>query len=239
MPGRRSRVAVALLTAWLVAGCGGGSGPALVDSSTTRPVPTTTTAATATTRPGTTAVPTTGAIPTTTGRVPVTTGQTGPAGAPLTFRRLTIRARPGLAGRRRRRPRRGGDQPGLPAQRRPGRLSRVPAARPEPDRHRQRARPLRPGPGLAPGQRGRGLPPGPRRAGRGDADQARQAGRGQGRRQGRRLPRVAGRLRRRPDRRARGQLHPAGLVPEGVQDPGGGRVVDPGPGEALAAARFG
>jgi hypothetical protein len=91
VPGRRSRVAVALLTAWLVAGCGGGSGPALVDSSTTRPVPTTTTVATATTRPGTTAVPTTGAIPTTTGRVPVTTGQTGPAGAPLTFRRLTIR----------------------------------------------------------------------------------------------------------------------------------------------------
>jgi hypothetical protein len=89
LPGRRSKVAVALVTAWLVAGCGGGSGPALVDSSTTRPVPTT--AATATTRPGTTAVPTTGVIPTTTGRVPVTTGQTGPAGAPLTFRRLTIR----------------------------------------------------------------------------------------------------------------------------------------------------
>jgi hypothetical protein len=88
LPGRRSKVAVALLTAWLVAGCGG-SGPALVDSSTTRPVPTT--AATATTRPGTTAVPTTGAIPTTTGRVPVTAGQTGPAGASLTFRRLTIR----------------------------------------------------------------------------------------------------------------------------------------------------
>jgi hypothetical protein len=84
-------VAVVLLTVWLMAGCGGGSGPALVDSSTTRPAPTTTTAATATTRPGTTAVPTTGAIPTTTGRVPVTTGQTGPAGAPLTFRRLTIR----------------------------------------------------------------------------------------------------------------------------------------------------
>jgi hypothetical protein len=91
LPGRRSRVAVALLAAWLVAGCGGGSGPALVDSSTTRPVPTTAATATATTRPGTTAVPTTGAIPTTTGRVPVTTGQTGPAGAPLTFRRLTIR----------------------------------------------------------------------------------------------------------------------------------------------------
>jgi hypothetical protein len=80
-------VAVALLTVWAVAGCGG-PGPALVDSSTTRPVPTTTTA---TTRPGTTAVPTTGAIPTTTGRVPLTTGQMGPAGAPLTFRRLTIR----------------------------------------------------------------------------------------------------------------------------------------------------
>jgi hypothetical protein len=91
LPGRRSRVAVALLAAWLVSGCGGGSGPALVDSSTTRPVPTTAATATATTRPGTTAVPTTGAIPTTTGRVPVTTGQTGPAGAPLTFRRLTIR----------------------------------------------------------------------------------------------------------------------------------------------------
>jgi hypothetical protein len=80
-------VAVALLTVWAVAGCGG-PGPALVDSSTTRPVPTTTTA---TTTPGTTAVPTTGAIPTTTGRVPLTTGQTGPAGASLTFRRLTIR----------------------------------------------------------------------------------------------------------------------------------------------------
>jgi hypothetical protein len=36
-------------------------------------------------------VPTTRGIPTTTGRVPLTTGQTGPAGAPLTFRRLTIR----------------------------------------------------------------------------------------------------------------------------------------------------
>jgi hypothetical protein len=43
LPGRRSRVAVTLLTvvtACAVAGCGG-SGPALVDSSTTRPVPTT------------------------------------------------------------------------------------------------------------------------------------------------------------------------------------------------------
>ena len=74
-----------------LAGCGG-SGPALVDSSTTRPVPTVSaTAAPATTGPGTTAAPTTGAIPTTTGRVPLTTGQTGPAGAPLTFRHLTLR----------------------------------------------------------------------------------------------------------------------------------------------------
>jgi hypothetical protein len=92
LPGRRSRVAVALLTvatALAVTACGG-SGPALVDSSTTRPVPTTA-LATSSTRPGTTAVPTTAGIPTTTGRVPVTTGQTGPAGAPLTFRRLTIR----------------------------------------------------------------------------------------------------------------------------------------------------
>ena len=89
MPGRRSRVAVALLTvatAWAGTGCGG-SGPALVDSSTTRPVPT----ATSSTRPQTTAVPTTEGIPTTTGHVPLTTGQTGPAGAPLTFRHLTIR----------------------------------------------------------------------------------------------------------------------------------------------------
>ena len=93
MPGRRSRVAVALLTVattCAVAACGG-SGPALVDSSTTRPVPTTTTTAGSSTRPDTTAVPTTRGIPTTTGRVPLTTGQTGPAGAPLTFRRLTIR----------------------------------------------------------------------------------------------------------------------------------------------------
>ena len=91
MPGRRSRVTVALavVAACALAGCGG-SGPALVDSSTTRPAPTTT-LATSTTRPATTAVPTTEAIPTTTGRVPLTTGQTGPAGRPLTFRGLTLR----------------------------------------------------------------------------------------------------------------------------------------------------
>jgi hypothetical protein len=89
LAGHRSRAAVAWLAAvaaCALAGCGG-SGPALVDSSTTRPQPTTTTA---TTRPGTTATPTTGAIPTTTGRVPLTTAETGPAGAPLTFRRLTV-----------------------------------------------------------------------------------------------------------------------------------------------------
>jgi hypothetical protein len=93
LPGRGSRVAVALaaLAACALAGCGG-SGPALVDSSTTRPVPTTA-VATSTTRSGTTAVPTTGAIPTATCRVPLTTGQTGPAGRPLTFRGLTMRLR--------------------------------------------------------------------------------------------------------------------------------------------------
>jgi hypothetical protein len=89
MLGGRSRVAVALLVAGVLAGCGG-SGPALVDSATTRPVPTTS-AATSTTAPAATAPTTTRGIPTTTGRVPLTTDQTGPAGAPLTFRRLTIR----------------------------------------------------------------------------------------------------------------------------------------------------
>jgi hypothetical protein len=78
-----------VVTTWAGTGCGG-SGPALVDSSTTRPVPTATLASSST-RPETTALPTTQGIPTTTGRVPLTTGQTGPAGAPLTFRHLTIR----------------------------------------------------------------------------------------------------------------------------------------------------
>jgi hypothetical protein len=89
MPGRRwgVRAAAAALLAVAVAGCGG-SGPALVDSSTTRPVPTATTGAGAA---ATTAAPTTEAIPSTTGRVPLTTGETGPAGAPLHFRHLTIR----------------------------------------------------------------------------------------------------------------------------------------------------
>ena len=81
-------MAVALLAGGVLAGCGG-SGPALVDSSTTRPVPTTT-VATSTTLPTTTAAATTQGIPTTTGRVPLTTAQTGPSGAPLTFRHLTI-----------------------------------------------------------------------------------------------------------------------------------------------------
>ena len=93
MPGRRARVVAALLTvvtAWAVTGCGG-SGPALVDSSTTRPLPPTTTLASSSTRPDPAATPTTAGIPTTTGRVPVTTGRLGPAGAPLTFRHLTIR----------------------------------------------------------------------------------------------------------------------------------------------------
>jgi hypothetical protein len=96
LPGRRSRgtAALVVLLAGAVAGCGG-SGPALVDSSTTRPVPTVTTLATTTTRPPTTAAPGTRGIPTTTGRVPLTTGQTGPAGQPLTFRGLTIRPRAG------------------------------------------------------------------------------------------------------------------------------------------------
>ena len=80
---------LALLLAGVVTGCGG-SGPALVDSSTSAPTPTSA-AAPPTTRPGATTTPTTGAIPTTTGRVPLTTGQTGPAGAPLSFRHLTIR----------------------------------------------------------------------------------------------------------------------------------------------------
>jgi len=97
VPGGRPRAAaVAVLLTAAVAGCGG-SGPALVDSSTTRPVPRATTAATAST--GTTAVPTTEAIPTTTGRVPLTTEPAGPAGAPLSFRHLTIRLERGWRAR--------------------------------------------------------------------------------------------------------------------------------------------
>jgi hypothetical protein len=95
LPGRRSvaMAALAVALAGALAGCG--SEPALVDSSTTRPVPTVTTAATATTRPGPTAAPGTRPIPTGTGKVPLTTGQTGPAGKPLTFRGLTIRPHAG------------------------------------------------------------------------------------------------------------------------------------------------
>ena len=63
-------------------------------------------------------------------------------------------ARPGLAGRRRRRPRRGRDQPGLPAQRRPGRLPGFLLLGPSQIAIADELRPLRPGPGLAPGQRG-------------------------------------------------------------------------------------
>jgi hypothetical protein len=83
--------ALAVALAGALAGCG--SEPALVDSSTTKPVPTVTTAATATTRPGASTAPSTLPIPTGTGKVPLTTGQTGPAGKPLTFRGLTIRPR--------------------------------------------------------------------------------------------------------------------------------------------------
>jgi hypothetical protein len=81
---------LAVLLAGAVAGCGG-SGPALVDSSTSPPPPATAAGSTSPTRSGTTAEPTTEAIPTTTGRVPLTTGQTGPAGARLSFRHLTVR----------------------------------------------------------------------------------------------------------------------------------------------------
>jgi hypothetical protein len=93
LPGRRSRAVAALAVALAGALAGCGSEPALVDSSTTEPVPTVTTAATATTRPGATAAPSTRPIPTGTAKVPLTTGQTGPAGKPLTFRGLTIRPR--------------------------------------------------------------------------------------------------------------------------------------------------
>jgi hypothetical protein len=92
LPQRPSRGAVALAAlaaAGLLAGCG--SGQPLVDSSTTRPVPT---LATATTRPAATAAPTTRGIPTTTSRVPVTTARPGPPGQRLSFRGLTLRLRP-------------------------------------------------------------------------------------------------------------------------------------------------
>jgi hypothetical protein len=78
----------ALAATCALAGCG--SGPELVDSATTRPVPTNS-VATSTTRPGTSGPITTGGIPTTTSRVPVTTAQLGPAGQPLKFRGLTLR----------------------------------------------------------------------------------------------------------------------------------------------------
>jgi hypothetical protein len=84
-------VALAAAAACALAGCSG-SGAALVDSSTTRPGPTTV-SATSTTGPGTTDPPTTRGIPTTTGRVPLTTGPTGPAGRPVRFRGLTLRLR--------------------------------------------------------------------------------------------------------------------------------------------------
>jgi hypothetical protein len=88
--GRSRGAALAVLLAGcLLAGCGR-SGSVLVDSSTTTPVPT----VTATARPATTAVPTTGGIPSTTARVPVTTARAGPAGQALTFRGMTIRLRP-------------------------------------------------------------------------------------------------------------------------------------------------
>src|SRR5215218_3906578 len=203
---------LALLLAGAVTGCGG-SGPALVDSSTSAPAPATATAAPPTTRPGTTAVPTTEPIPTTTGRVPLTTGQTGPAGAPLTFRHLTIRlARGWRAGG-------GGDHVEVTT----GRACRRSAGGVD-------------CPGfllLGPSQiaiASELSPLGP----------AVEAGNGQGRRQGRRLPRVAGRLRRRPHRQTRGRLPPAGLVPQGLGHPGRRRVVDPraGPGAGRRPVRL-
>jgi hypothetical protein len=81
-------VLAVLLAGCALAGCGR-SGSVLVDSSTTTPVPT----VTATTRPAATAAPTTRGIPSTTGKVPVTTAQAGPAGQALTFRGMTIQLR--------------------------------------------------------------------------------------------------------------------------------------------------
>jgi hypothetical protein len=81
----------ALAASCVLAGCGDRSGSVLVDSSTT----TTAAAATTATTAGSTitAAPTTEGIPSTTGAVPLTAGQTGPAGQVLTFRKLTIRLR--------------------------------------------------------------------------------------------------------------------------------------------------
>jgi hypothetical protein len=94
LPRGRSRgtaALAALAATCALAGCGG-SGPELVDSATTRPVPTAS-VATTTTRPGTSGPTTTRGIPTTTSRVPVTTARLGAAGKPLTFRGLTLRLR--------------------------------------------------------------------------------------------------------------------------------------------------
>ena len=87
-------VLVALAASCALAGCRDQSGPALVDSSTTTAAAS---AATGTSAPSTStaAANSTSAVPSTTGAVPLTTSQTGPAGRPLSFRKLTIRLRSG------------------------------------------------------------------------------------------------------------------------------------------------
>ena len=237
MPGRRSRAAVALLVAGVLAGSRGGSGPALVGSSTTRPLPDHHRGRLDHPAIETTAAPTTRGIPTTTGRVPLTTRRpAGRGAADLPAPRHP--ARQGLAGRRRRRPRGGRDQPGLPAQRRRGRLPRVPAPRPQPDRHRQPARPLRPGHGVAPGGRVEVCPQD--RDGLAEVPPAKPAKKGMAKVGGKdAIYRSGASAASTPNRRARDRLHPAGLVPQAVRDPGRGRVVDPRLKEALAAGRFG